>query len=136
MYCFNVFPCSSIAYTCFSNALTSWEHENLASSFSLCCCVGNISSPVRYSCLSILPEDNADIFTATLSMSYCNFSALILTSIIVTIYCTSSNRFFEKCNGSSDRGVVSMTINEYFLQYIFCIAPWSLWNQYQTNNYQ
>ena len=33
----------------------------------------NISSPVRYSYLSILPDDNADIFAASLLLSYCTF---------------------------------------------------------------
>ena len=42
---------------------------------SLCCCGGNISSPVKYSYLTIFPDDSADIFflAANLLMSYCNF---------------------------------------------------------------
>ena len=38
----------------------------------------NISSPVKYSYLSILPDDNADIFAASLLISHCTFSSIIL----------------------------------------------------------
>ena len=37
----------------------------------------SISSPVRYSLGSILPDDKADIFAVSLLMSYCSFSSLI-----------------------------------------------------------
>ena len=38
----------------------------------------NIYSPVRYSYLSIFPDDNADIFAASLLKPYCSFSYLII----------------------------------------------------------
>ena len=46
---------SSIAFIYFSNALPSGEHVNLACSIILLWSHGNISSPVRYTYLSILP---------------------------------------------------------------------------------
>ena len=42
-----------------------------------------MSSPVRYSYLSIFPDDNAEIFAASLLTSYCSFSSLILSIIIM-----------------------------------------------------
>ena len=44
----------------------SGEFINLACPIILLSSDGNISSPGRYSFLSILPEDNADIFAASL----------------------------------------------------------------------
>ena len=38
---------------------------------------------VRYSYLSIFPDDNADIFAASLLILCCSFSSLILSSIIM-----------------------------------------------------
>ena len=46
---------------------------------------GNISLPVRYSYLSILPDDNVDSLTAFQLIYYCNFLSLILSSIAMTI---------------------------------------------------
>ena len=43
----------------------------------------NISSPVRYSYLSILADDNADIFATSLLILYCSFLFLILSSIVL-----------------------------------------------------
>ena len=79
-------------------------------------------SLVRYSYLSILPDDSADILAAALLMSYHNFLFLILPLIIMITYYTSFSRFFWKRNGLSGGKLVSMTGNEYFLQYIFCLA--------------
>ena len=42
----------------------------------------DISSPVTYSYLSVLPDDNADNFAAVPVMSYCGFSCLIFSSIV------------------------------------------------------
>ena len=90
----NCFPCSLIAFTCFcpwysigfvyfSKALLRGEYVNLACSIILLSSEGNISSPVRYSYLLILPDDRADIFAAPLLISYCIFSSLILSSIVM-----------------------------------------------------
>ena len=55
------FPCSSIVFICFPNALRSREYINLACSIILLRSDGNISPLVRYSHLSILSDDNANI---------------------------------------------------------------------------
>ena len=81
-----------------------------------------ISSPVRYSYLSILPDDNTDIFTVAMSVLYYNIISLILLSMVMITLYTSSNRFFQKHNELSDRRVVSMTKNEYGCAAHFCIA--------------
>ena len=58
----------------FSNVLQSKEYVNLGSSIILLWSEGNnTSSPVRYSYLSILFDDNADIFAAFLLILSCSF---------------------------------------------------------------
>ena len=58
-------PWSLIVSICFSKAFP--KAEQLSLTFSIICfwLDGNISSPVRYSYLSILPDDMADIFAAS-----------------------------------------------------------------------
>ena len=58
---------------CFFKALAKGEYVNLSSSIIWLLLEGNISSPVRYSYLSILPDDNADIFVTSLLISYAVF---------------------------------------------------------------
>ena len=58
---------------------------------------GGISSPVRYSYLLNFPYDNANIFASSLLISYCNFSSLILSSIIMIL-----------CEGFSDARITSV----------------------------
>ena len=74
---------------------------------------GNVSSPVRCSYLSILPYDNADIFTVSLLISYWSFSSLILSSIVMINFYIVSKRFFLKREELSDGRVVSITKKEY-----------------------
>ena len=62
-------PWSSIVFICFSNALSRREFVNFAYSIILLWSNGDTSSPVRYSYLSILLDDNADIFVACLLIS-------------------------------------------------------------------
>ena len=87
-------------------------------SFSLCrkaCSIiclwleDNISSPVSYSYLPILPDENADIFAASLLMSYCSFSAKILLSIAMISFYIFCEILFLK----PDARVVSLTKKEY-----------------------
>ena len=77
----------------------------------------NISSPVKNSRLSILPDDNADIadidiandnadFAASLLILYCTFSSLILSSIFMISFYTLSKIFFFKREELSDARVV------------------------------
>ena len=73
-----------------------------------------ISLNVRYSYLSILPDNNAGIFAASWLISYYCFSPLTLSSIVMIIFYILSKRFFLKLKGLSDaRGVVSVTKKEY-----------------------
>ena len=96
------FPCSPIVFICFSNALQSGKYVSLACSIILLWSYGNISSPGRYSYLSIWPDDNADIVAASLSISYCSFNFYILSKI-----------FFLKREELSDARVVWITKKEY-----------------------
>ena len=91
----------------------------LAFCIILYCCGSNFSSPVRYSYLSILPDENRVIFAADLLISYCNFSSLVLSSVVVTILYTSSSRFFQKCNGLSDGWVASITKHFFSLHFLY-----------------
>ena len=59
-----------------SKAFPKGEYANIACSIICLRLEGNISSPLRYSYLSIFPDDNADHFAASLLMSYCSFSSL------------------------------------------------------------
>ena len=61
----------------------------------------------------MLPEDNADIFTASLLISYCSFSSLILSSLIMISFYILSEILFLKRKGLSDARVVSITKSKY-----------------------
>ena len=64
------FHCSSIVFLCFSKAFTTGENDNLGCFITLLWCQGSISSPVRYSYLSIFCDNNADIFAALMFLLY------------------------------------------------------------------
>ena len=68
---------------------------------------------VRYSFLSILPDDNADILAASLLISNCSFSSLILSSIVMVSVHIPSERLFLKGKRLSDAKEVSITKEEY-----------------------
>ena len=62
---------ASICFSvCFSKAFPKREYGDLACSIICLWLTGKISSPVRYSYLSIFPDDNADMFAACLLISY------------------------------------------------------------------
>ena len=103
----------------FSKALTRGEYVNLACSITLFWSGGNISSPLRYSYLIILSDDNADSFTASLLVSYRSFSALILSSVVIIGFYILSKRFFLKREEIFDVGVVSVTKTNMVLPYFF-----------------
>ena len=73
---------SSLTFNCLNfvfETLFNGEYAN-----SVCCInwlwsVGNISSPVRYSYLAIFPDDNVNIFAATLLLLHNRFSSLIFS---------------------------------------------------------
>ena len=73
----------------------------------------NISSPVRYSYLSILPDENVHIFAASLLILHCSFSSLILSSIAMITFYILSKRFFLKRKRLFNARVVSTTKTEY-----------------------
>ena len=98
-------PWSSIVFVCFTKAFLNEEYVNLACSITLLWSGGSISSPVRYSYLSIFPDDNADIFAASLLISYCSFSSLILSSVMMISFYILSKKFFPKREGLSDARV-------------------------------
>ena len=106
-------PWSSIAFICFSNALPSGKYGNLACSIIQLWSDGNISLPVRCSYLSILPDDNAYIFAASLLILYCSFSSLILLWILMISFYILFKRFFLKCEELYDAIIVSITKKEY-----------------------
>ena len=62
---------------------------------------------------SVLADDNADIFTASLLISRYTFSYLILSSIVMIGFYILSKRFFLKQEEVSDARVVLITKNEY-----------------------
>ena len=83
LYWFDLFSHQSLnSFNLLFKCPTKLGIQNLASCVSLCCFMGDISLPLRYSYLSILPHDNADNFVATLLMSNFHFSSLISYHII------------------------------------------------------
>ena len=68
-----------------------------------------MSSPVRYSYLSVTPNDHADIFAASLLISYCNFSSFVLSSIVMISFYILSKILFLKREGLSGARVTSIT---------------------------
>ena len=92
----------------------------------------NISSPVRYWYLSILRENYADIFAPSLLISYCSFSSLILSSIVMINYILSK-RFFLKREELSDARVVSITKKEYGFEKIHKVLKVNIWWMTECN---
>ena len=111
-------PWSSIVFVCFSKAFTNGEYVNLDYSITLLWFEGSISLTVRNSYLSIFPDNNADIFVASMLISYCNFPSLILSSIVMIGFYISE-RLFLKRKGLSDAKVLSITKKNMVLRYIF-----------------
>ena len=74
---------------------------------------GNIFSPGRYSYLSALPDDRADIFASPVLISYCIFKSLISSSVFMVLLYIDSKGFFPKRNGLSNDKVLSLTKKEY-----------------------
>ena len=96
-----------MVFACFSKAFPNGGYVNLGSSITCLWLQGNISSPVRYSCLSIF--DIAHIFAPSLLISNCIFSSLILSSIVMISFYILSKRFFHKHEGLPDARVASIT---------------------------
>ena len=86
---------------------------NLASSIILLSSDGNISSLARNSYLSILLDDYADIFPASLLISHCSLSSLILSSVVIIRFYIVSKRFSLKHEELPRATVVLITKKEY-----------------------
>ena len=56
----------------------------------------------------MFPDENANIFAASLLISYCSFSFLVLSPILLINFNILSKTFFLKCEGLSDARVVSV----------------------------
>ena len=67
----------------------------------------------KKSYLSLFPGDNADIFEASLLVSYCSFSSLILLSFAMINFYILSKIFFLKRKELSEARVVSVTKKVY-----------------------
>ena len=67
---------------------------------------------VRYSYLSILPDNNVDIFAASPLVSYYHFSLLILSLIANSSFYILSKWLRQKFKRLSDARVVPMTKKE------------------------
>ena len=127
--CFLTLP--SIAFVCFSSAslivvICFWKAFPEGEWVNLGCSIiwlwspvryCNVSSPVRYSYLSNLPDDNADI-AVSLLIFYCNFSSVILSSIVITIFYILSKRCL-KHKGLSDARVLWISEREYDFAVLF-----------------
>ena len=70
----------------------------------------NISSPRRYWYVSILPDNSVHILAASLLISYCIFSFLILSSIAMISFYILSRKFCLKRKDLSNAKVVSINI--------------------------
>ena len=98
---------------CFANALLIGEYPNLACSIIILWSDNNISSSIRNSYLWILLDYNADHFATSLLISYCSFSCLVLSSIVMIKVYILSWRLSLKREELSDARVVSITKNVY-----------------------
>ena len=88
----------------FSPNLLLTRSINLACSITLFWSGGNISSPVRYSYISIFPDDSADTFAASLLIS-----SLPLSSIVIISFYILSKKFLVKQEVLSYAKVASIT---------------------------
>ena len=100
-----------MVFICFINAFLRREYVNCAC-ITLLWSGGSTSPPVKYSQLSILPDDNADVFATSLLISCCNFSSLILSSNVLISFYILSKRLFLKREELSDEKVASITKKE------------------------
>ena len=107
------FSCSLILFLYFFKAFPKGEYINLVCFIILLWSDGNISSTVTYSYLSILPNDKAYIFAASLLISYCSSSSPILSSIVMINFYIFPKRLFLKRIGLSDARVASATKEQY-----------------------
>ena len=77
------------------------EYVNAAYFTTLLSSDSHISSPVRYSYLSLFPDQNPDTFDASLLISYCSFPSQTLSSIDIISFYIYSKRFSLRHEGFS-----------------------------------
>ena len=106
--------CPSIGFVCFSKAFPNGEYLNLACSIIFLSLEGNIFSPVRNYYLSTFSDDNADIFAVFLLISYCKFSSLTLSSIVMINFYILSKRLCLTCKRLSDARLSSINKKVWF----------------------
>ena len=87
---FKVSTCFSV---CLSKAFTKGEYINVAYSIIWLPLEGNISSPLKYSYLSIFPDYDADIFAASLLIFYYSFSSSIF---MISLYIICKRLFMKR----------------------------------------
>ena len=107
---------SSTVFVCFSKPFPKGEWTNLACSITFLWSGGSISSPARNSYLSIFPYNKANIFAASLLVSYCSFLFLMLLLIVMVIFYILSERFFLKRKRLCDVRVALITKSEYGIE--------------------
>ena len=105
MFYYLIFIRSYLFFKCF----TEWRIYKPSLVYYSTLTEGNISLPVRYSYLSVLLDDYVYIFYASLLMLYCNFSCLILSSVVIINFYIISKRFFLRREELSDKRLVSIT---------------------------
>ena len=111
------FPWFSIFFF-FFKAFPKGKWLNLSCFIALLWSGANISSHSKYSYLSLFADDNADTFAASSLIFYCNFSSLILTSIVVISFYVLSKIFFPKRKGLSDARVPSITKSGFAVHFL------------------
>ena len=75
---------------------------------------------ITCSFLSILPDDNGDIFAVSLLVSNCIFSSLILSSIVLMFYILSKKLFLKLKVFSDERGVaVTKKEHDFVVQHLW-----------------
>ena len=80
-----------------------------------------MSSPVIYQCLSLLPDDTTNAFAVSLLISYCSFSSLILSSVVIISFYIFSERFFLKREGLYDARAETISKKEYGFPFLVTI---------------
>ena len=132
--CFNLlkgsrdFIALTCCFVCFPNAFAKGEYSNLVCSIICLWVKDNISSPGRYSYLSMFPDYNADIFPASLLILHCSPSFLILSSIVMTSFYVLPKWLVLKRERLSGARVASITKKEYGFAVHFLYRFTKSWN--------
>ena len=113
--CFS--PGYSTAFVYFSKAFSNGEYVNVAC-FIICLWWYFLACRI-FAFIIFFPDYKANVFAASLLISCCSFSFLILTLFVMISFYILSRRFFLKREGLSDARVASINKNLFF-ECIFC----------------